>query len=428
MQKRLFNLLFIVSSIFVSCNKNDNEQALTCEIYPIDFVDIIDIEGTVEAVNSVTYTCPRRIEGELVYLVEDGTHVSKGDTVCIIKNKDLESDLEQTLLRVEDSKADLVKSIANLDMQYAMLQAEVQSNETQTLIQKLDSLQLNYVSETQRKITELELKKAHIQRQKLLDRLEALEVINKAEIKKRKLSIQRDEMRVQEVKDKLAQMILVSSQDGMAVRAISWLDGTKLQEGDQVWGNMPIVTIPDLSEVKVLLFASEINYKQIEVGDKVEFEFDAMPSNKAYGKIAKKAPVGQPIARNSKVRIFEIEASVDSFNMVPEPGLSAKSKIFLQNIKDTIVVPQISIFEEDSISVVYVKNSNTYERREIEIAEKSQKYAVVSNGLSGNECVALIKPKNIGKIKTYYLKANEKDLGADTIKRDTILEENTNAE
>ena len=192
---------------------------------------------------------------------------------------------------------------------------------------------------------------------------------------------------------------------------------------------MPVLNIPDLSEMKVTFKASEINYKRISVDNKVEMTFDAMPGNKAYGKIRMKAPVGQPIARGSKVKMFEIEASIDSFDVIPEPGLSAQCKIFLQEVNDTIVVPQISIFEEDSLSVVYAKTNKSFERREIEIAEKSQKYAVVKAGLNGDECVSLIKPHNLKDVKTTLIDRSSDTISTDTIKSDSIPnDENTNAE
>jgi hypothetical protein len=56
--------------------------------------------------------------------------------------------------------------------------------------------------------------------------------------------------------------------------------------------------------MKVMISASEGNYKRINVSDFVEYSFDAMPENKAWGKITKKAPVGQPVSENSKVKFF----------------------------------------------------------------------------------------------------------------------------
>ncbi|MPM44121.1 hypothetical protein SDC9_90799 [bioreactor metagenome] len=56
------------------------------------------------------------------------------------------------------------------------------------------------------------------------------------------------------------------------------------------------------------------------------------------------------------------------------------------------MVPQIAIYEEDSIKVVYVKKKNKYEMRQITTGLSSSKEAIVSSGLKRGEVIALIKP------------------------------------
>jgi hypothetical protein len=119
-----------------------------------------------------------------------------------------------------------------------------------------------------------------------------------------------------------------------------------------------------------------------------------MPGNSAWGKILKKAPIGQPISKDSKVKVFEIEASVDSSKIIPEPGLTANCKVIIKRIKDTIVVPQIAIFDVDSMKVVYVKKSDGYEKRQVLLGATSPKNAVIAKGLSGVESISLIKPSS----------------------------------
>jgi multidrug efflux pump subunit AcrA (membrane-fusion protein) len=118
-----------------------------------------------------------------------------------------------------------------------------------------------------------------------------------------------------------------------------------------------------------------------------------MPENKAWGKITKKAPVGQPISTDSKVKFFEIEATVDSFIVIPGPGLSAECRVILKRVPEAIVIPQIAIFEEDSMKVVYVKTKNGFELRQIETGVSSPKEAVITKGLAKDERIALSKPQ-----------------------------------
>ena len=172
------------------------------------------------------------------------------------------------------------------------------------------------------------------------------------------------------------------------------MTNNKLAVGDPVWNGMPIVTIPEMNKMKMKIFASERDYRYINVGDSVNYSFDALEDNIAWGKIVNKMPVGVQIKEGSQVKHFEIDASVDSTLVMPDPGFTATCHIMLKQVKDTLTIPQIAIFDQDSMKVVYVENKKGYEMRQIQLGEASPKEAVVASGLLLNERVALSKPKD----------------------------------
>ncbi|HET9570049.1 MAG TPA: efflux RND transporter periplasmic adaptor subunit [Bacteroidales bacterium] len=395
--------LLLFGMILTCCQETEKKEILINHINHTNFEDILTIDGTVDAVRSVTLSCPQQLEGEIVYLIEDGTHVEPGDLVCQLENRETQDVIDQLEIEVENSKAVMAKVRANLDMRYAQLDAQVKTNAVQTSIANLDSLQLIYASPVQRRVKELELQKAAIIRNKLTKKLRALDIINKNQIRRMELQIQNRENRLASMMDMIDMMTIKASQSGMVVRAISWQTGNKVQEGDHVYANMPIINIPDMTEMKVKIQASEASYKRININDLVEYTFDAMPGNTASGKILSKAPVGRPISRKSKVKFFEVEASMESWKELPTPGLSVSCNIILQRVKDTIVVPQIAIFEEDSMKMVYVKHSGGFEKRQIEIGPSSPKLAVISRGLTGKESLSLNKPSSAKIKKTTLL-------------------------
>jgi len=387
----LLSFLFLAFS-FYSCKKEEKKEILLGKIAHTDFIDNLEIEGVVESVRSVSVTCPRGPAAKIIYLIEDGTAVKEGDVLCTLESEYLQQGYDDILVKVEGAKARRNKSIAELEMQYALLDAQVKSNAAQTSISNLDSLQLKYLSPTKRRIKILELQKSAIQKAKLERKLKALDIINKSQLRNLDIQLQSMEFAVANAKSQLDQLTLKSPQSGVAFRGNSWMTGGKLKEGDQAWGGMPLVTIPDYAEMKVMIQASESSYKQININDSVEYSFDAMPGNSAHGKILKKAPIGQPIKENSKVKFFEIEASMDKIKDLPEPGLTAHCTIIMQRVRDTIVVPQIAIFEVDSMKVVYVKTLKGYEKRQVKIGKSSLNEAVIISGLKGYERISLIKP------------------------------------
>ena len=120
-----------------------------------------------------------------------------------------------------------------------------------------------------------------------------------------------------------------------------------------------------------------------------------MPNNFAWGHITKLSPVGQTRTEGSTVKTFEIEASIDSMLTSVDPGMSAQCRIFLRHIPDTIVVPTVSIFEKDSLKVVYVEQrAGHYEERSVKLGESSPRSTVITNGLKVGEKITLIRPQN----------------------------------
>ena len=147
--------------------------------------------------------------------------------------------------------------------------------------------------------------------------------------------------------------------------------------------------------MKVLIYAQETEYKRLHEGDSITYTFDAMPGNRAWGRITKLSPVGQTRTQGSAVKTFEIEASVDSMLTPVDPGMSALCRVYLRHIPDTIVVPSISIFDKDSLKVVYVEHKGHFEERQVTLGESSPRSTIITDGLAIGERIALIKPKEI---------------------------------
>lgn len=390
--------------LFVGCADSNDVSVYTIE--KGDFNNIVKVQGLVEPVRSTNVLCPRGgDDGTIIFLIEDGVYVKEGETVCTIESQSLETYYNSQASRLEDLRAGLEKTKADLNMQYATLESQVRTNEAQTQIAHLDSLQLAYYSPNQKKIRELELKQVAIERDKFLKKLNALEIIQKSDIRKAEIEIQHVANQVESLKKELDGLTLTSPANGLAIRGRNPMTGEKYKVGDISWGNIAVVSIPEMESMKVKMEASETDYRYININDTVTFYFDAIPGVESYGKITHKLPVGKEYKRGSKVKFFEIEASIDSTSVIPEPGFTANCHIILKQVKDTIVVPQIAIYEEDSTKVVYVKNRQKFEVRPVVTAEVSSKEAVVTQGVHAGESVALRRPA-----ESYIIRKKKKEI------------------
>ena len=412
MNRRSFYFLVMVKALIFlmlfSCEEKTNISTYTVSYG--NFTNSIVIDGFVEPVKSTSINTPRSGGGVIQFLVEDGEQVEEGQVVCIIENQQMQSQYENLTTSLERAEVGIVKSRADLAMQYAILEAQVRTNEADTKIAQMDSLQISFMSRGQRMIKELELEKATIEKNRYEKKLEALKVIQQSEIKRLELEIQRFKTNVQSVKERLDELTLKAPHSGIVVISDNFRTGGKLKVGDDVYGNFPVATLPEFKLMKVKIMAPEADFKIISVNDSVTFTFDAMPGNVGKGKILKKSPmasqnsnmifvsggavmIGDYGSRASSIKFFEIEASLDSVDVIPDPGFSAKCMILLKQVDSVLSVPQIALFEEDSMKVVFVKQKRGYEKRQVLTDMSSLKEAVVSAGLQEGEVVTLSKPK-----------------------------------
>ncbi len=377
--------------LIVSCS-NENNNISTYTVTRKNFESTIIIDGYAEPIQATSVTCPKG-GGTVAFLIEDGTWVNEGDILCKIENQSLETHYDQLLTNLENAKAGIEKTKAELSLQYTLLEADAKNNEAETQIAHLDSTRLQYYSPNQKLVRELELQIVGITRRKIEMKLASLAIIQQSEIRKLELEIQRLNNNVESVKKDLDALVLKSTKKGLAIRGTNPITNNKMAVGDMVWNGMTLVNIPEMNKMKMKIFASERDYRYINVNDSVHYVFDALEENIAWGKIINKMPVGKEIKEGSKVKYFEIDASVDSTLMMPDPGFTATCYITLKQVKDTLTIPQIAIYEQDSMKVVYVENKKGFEMRQVLIGESSPKDAVVSSGLYLDERIALSLPK-----------------------------------
>ncbi|MDD2257340.1 MAG: efflux RND transporter periplasmic adaptor subunit, partial [Bacteroidales bacterium] len=336
--------------------------------------------------------------------------IQAGDTVCILESNRLKEQYERSLTNLEIFEAEYNKGVADLDLSMTLLEAQVRNNEAQTQISNLDSLQLEYSSPSQRKITELQLKRSRIEKRKLESKLKYLRIINQTELRKMQIYINQMKSQVSSLEKELQSLVMLAPKAGLVLLGESPSTDGRLQVGEEIYPNALIASIPEMDQMQVRIQAKEAEVKRLELGQRVDFTFDGMPDSRAQGLIRMIAPVGTPMRGNQSIKLYDVVASIDTASTLPKPGLSAMAQVYLQLEPDTVFVPQLAIFIEDSSRFVYVREGNGYIRQEVQLGLQSSKQAIISGGLKGSETISLIKPKNAAVKETRFLQTKSDSL------------------
>lgn len=379
--------------IFASCSSGEGGALPMYAIERVVYEDVLTIEGQTESVNSMNVFCPPDIDGTIISILESGTRVKKGDVVCVIEDVNIANNYDELLVDLESAQAELEKLKASQQLEYALLEAQVKNNDAETMLAGFDSIQMLYMSPVERRTKELQLDRARIERARLLKKVDATKVMQKTDVMRVQKRIERIERRLESEKERMESLTLRAPKDGVMVRAKVWPWGDQTWKvGDNIWDGRVVVNMPSFDSTKVILYVQETEYKRLHMGDSVTYTFDAMPGNRGWGRITKMASVGMERTEGSHVKTFEVEASVDSLLSPVDPGLSARCRIYMKHIPNVIAVPTISIFDEDSLKVVYVKKGRRYEPREVVLGVGSPKMTIIDKGLKEGETIALIRP------------------------------------
>jgi len=389
----------------LSCN-NNKDKIITHDLKRSDFVEKINVPGTVQAVNNYPVSAPRSSFGSMIvtHLADDGRFVKKGDTICILSCPDLVSNYESMVTQLENMEGDLKKLEAGNAMDLALLKAQLETSNAQMKISFLDSAHMKFAPPVKQKLLALEMEKTTIEKRKVERKFISLKIIHDSEIKQMKSRIMQQQIRVQTMKDQLNSLTIFASRDGFVMHmeaplvymmsssgAVGSLGG-KIEEGSSVFSNMALLQFPDLSKMQVSSVVTESDYKRIEKGQKVSVSIDAIKNLLTTGKINRKMPVGKTMQSDSKVKTYEVIIDIDSCHSRMKPGLSASCEIAVAEVKDTIVVPTLAIFDIDSLNVIYVSDGDKFIPVPVEAGESNSSYTVIAKGLKGNETIALSEP------------------------------------
>lgn len=390
--RRSLNIsIFFLFTLTISSCQNKQNEVYTYAVKYCNFIDQMSIVGELQPSTSINLSCPSlRADATISYLAAHGEWIEKGDTVCVLGAQEIVSKYDQAKIELENSEAEYRKSEAQSQLAIQLLVAQKETIEASEAIKRLDSIQQKFVSSSRKRIIELELKKAELEKEKIVNRLNSLKKINKSELSQKEIKIKQAENKVKSAKSLLNQLIITAPSSGVFLRA-KLRRGTKLiNTGDIVWRGMAIGKIPNSSNYQVKFSLSEQECKHIEKDFYFEANFDS--GKIVRGKIKNKASVGMPIEDKSEVKIYEVIAIVDSLNFIPKPGQSLLCKVTTKNIPDAYVLPLLSIFQEDSVQVAYVAKKNKFEKRVLKIIYKNAIQVIVKDGFTDDEKVALIKP------------------------------------
>ncbi|MCK4591354.1 MAG: efflux RND transporter periplasmic adaptor subunit, partial [Candidatus Latescibacteria bacterium] len=141
-------------------------------------------------------------------------------------------------------------------------------------------------------------------------------------------------------------------------------------------GGSSVVTLMDLSKVKIKVNISEKDMKRVLIGQETRITVDAYPGKEFYGKVSKLNPTADPMSRT-----FKVEIAVPNKEMVLKAGMYARVKLSVVVHKDVLLVPEKGMLEQQGRFLLFVADGDVARMREVKPGLSSEGMVEIVDGV-----------------------------------------------
>ncbi|MCU0456131.1 MAG: efflux RND transporter periplasmic adaptor subunit [Bacteroidales bacterium] len=323
-------------------------------------------------------------------IVAEGTVVRKGDYVATLDRTNYENTLRDALETLTSLRDKLELQILDTAMSLTSLRDEIKNQRYAVEEAKIDLEQSKYEPPATQRKAELALNR----QQRALEQLTKSYALRKikiaTDIRSQKMTLENQELLVQNLQNFLAQFRVTAPADGMIIYKKDRL-GTKRKAGSSInpFDNV-IATLPDLTTMLSKVYVSEIEVTKVILGMKVNITVDALPGKSYTGSVLSVANIGE-VLPNSDAKMFEVMIRIDGTDMNLRPAMTAWNKIILKSIPDVVYIPLECVHaESDSLQYVYKKNKT---RQVVILGEVNDKNVIVKEGLDEGTQLFVVVPE-----------------------------------
>lgn len=370
------------------------EESGTATVTKKDFVHVLRLAGTTEAVRSRPVLAPQ-LEGAqlnsmvVTKLARAGARVKKDDVL-------VEFDRQAQIKDALDKKAtyqDLVDQVeekrAAEDAARAKDETELKQAEDDLTKAQLEVTKNDIVSRIDAEKNQETLQEAVQTLQQLRQTFQLKREAAAADI--RVLEIQRDRARstMLYAQGNAEKMTIRSPMDGIVVLNTIWLGSRmgEVQEGDEVRPGVPFMKVIDPAQMDVRVAVNQEDMPELHIGQAATVHLDAYPGLSFPGVLEELAPLGHSGQFTDKVRTFVAIFSIRGNNPKLMPDLSASADVELNRVQNVLVVPAQSVINDKDQDYVFLKTATGFDKHQVKIGPANDLEVVIESGLHAGDVI-----------------------------------------
>ncbi|ROO90341.1 RND family efflux transporter MFP subunit [Actinocorallia herbida] len=171
-------------------------------------------------------------------------------------------------------------------------------------------------------------------------------------------------------------------------------DGSAVAVGAPVTSGAAVITVTDVSELRISADIDESDILKVERGSTAAADFDALPeavyAAKVYSVgVTPKAGSGGGVTYQVQLDLAEGRLPDGAEAPEPKPGMSAVVRITVREVADVLVVPVAAVVSSGRDSVVWVDDGGKAVRRIVTLGAEGDGTAEVVSGLKEGDRVVV---------------------------------------
>ncbi len=296
--------------------------------------------GSVNPILSVTVST--QVSGTIKDLAVDvNSRVKVGQLIAKLDQDLFEAEVLQAEAKLEDARANLAKEKAGVKMQKDQIAASI--SETRVSYQNLEK-KYKRAAELFRRdlISKEEFDGVKAEWEMAASRFkESSARVDETKIKQANIRAAKAKVKIARAALRLAQVELKRSVIRAPVSGI--VIAKNVEAGQTVAASLsspPIVTIAELTRMKVDAWVDEADIGSVRMGQEVEFQVDSYPGRIFRGEVVKIYPTPQVL---NNVVTYDTEIHVGNEDLALKPGMTANVTIILVRKDDVLLAPHAGL-------------------------------------------------------------------------------------
>ncbi len=435
-----------VMAMAAGCDRSGGSamSVLTAPVKKGDLLVTVTEDGNVESAVNIDIKCGVAGGTSILWIVEDGKEVKKGEKLVELDASALEEQINQQKITFEKARAakiqaekdweaskiavneylegTFVKELQDADAQITIALENLRSSEN-ALEHSERMYRKGYISSLDLESQKFSVQRAQLEldsartskdvltkytKEKMMQELESTRDSAEAQMRSEDASFALEESRLKRLEAQMKECLIMAPASGMVVYAnqqqgrMGGSQQPQIEEGAAVRERQTILRLPDLAQMQVKVNVHESKIEAL--GDamrRAQSEGRLVPARvriqdrSFVGSLSSIANQPEPTSWFSgNIKEYATIIAIDGTAEGLRPGMTAECNVLVNELKDILFMPVAAVVEQRGEYLCWVQNGDKIEKRPLVLGDTNDQFVEIKDGVAEGENV-ILNPRTV---------------------------------